>query len=188
MKKLILIAALLMISVSAAFAQPSYGVKLGLNGANVSKMDGDMKFSLYGGVFAEWKLGNVVAISPELIYSRQGSQEKFDGDKYRARLNYLNLPVMVKLYLTMDNSLSLDLGPQFGYLLNAKAWAKEDGNTATGDMEGMNDFDVSFGAGLTYNFGKVFAQGRYNIGLTNAFKGGDGERNGVIQIGLGYRF
>lgn len=190
MKKLILIAALVVMSASAAMAQASWGLKGGLNLANITSSDAEMKPSIYAGAFAEWRLGSVVAISPELIYSRQGSKDSFEGADLKLRLNYLNLPVMVKLYLTSNDALSLDLGPQFGYLLNAKDWVKVDGDSSSEDVKDwMNSVDVSFGAGLTYNLGsKMFVQGRYNIGLTEVFDDGDGERNGVIQLGVGCRF
>ena len=201
MKKLIVLAAALLISASA-FAQFSYGIKGGLNLANISnsdkiadwyEADASMKPSLYLGVFGEYKVNDFLGIAPELVYSRQGYtlKEKGDGDgKINVRFNYLNVPIMAKIYLT--DGLSLELGPQFGFLMSAKMWQKVDGKTDTEDVKkDTNSVDVSFGAGLSYSFGKIFVQGRYNLGLTDTAKDNDGDdkyKNNVIQLGVGYRF
>ena len=51
-----------------------------------------------------------LAIQPELVYSRQGARDKVNGDKLKLRANYLNIPVLAKLYVL--DELSVDLGPE----------------------------------------------------------------------------
>ena len=55
-------------------------------------------------------------------------------------------------------------------------------------MDITKKVDVGVGLGLTYNIAKdVFVQGRYTMGVTNAFKSGN-YKNGNAQIAIGYRF
>lgn len=203
MKKLLLAAVAVLCFSAGASAQMKWdwGVKAGLNLSDLTKWsEYDFKPSIYAGLFAELYINDFIGIQPELIYSRQGAYHK-DGDfKLWYRYNYLNIPILAKLYL-MDN-LSLDLGPQFGFLLNAKHKAKgfAEGNGKC-DIEGTKDFDVSFAMGLSYTLWEHYdVSVRYNLGLTKVNKkitGSSGltnyadygdAKNSVIQIGVGYRF
>ncbi len=196
MKKMMIVVALVAMSATAAFAQFSYGVKGGLNLSSVSNMDEEgvdvkMKPSFYLGAFAEYKVNDFFGVSPELVYSRQGVAAEYTDEvkvKLKYRLNYLNVPVLAKFYVL--EGLSVDLGPQFGFLLNSKQYVKVGGEDETEDLEGVKGFDFSVGMGLTYNFDQFFVQGRYNLGLTDIWKDNEGDkaRNNVIQFGVGYRF
>ncbi|MCC8088335.1 MAG: PorT family protein [Rikenellaceae bacterium] len=168
-----------------------YGVTGGLNVTGVSHVDdSEAKASIFAGVFAEFKLGRIVGIQPEVIYSRQGWHSHVNDTKTWHRLNYINIPVLVKLYLI--DGLSLDLGPQFGILLNAKAKMKlPDGDKVKRDIDHVKGGDISFDMGLTYNFrSNVFVNARYNLGLTDNLKhnSGDNFSNRVFQLGIGYAF
>ncbi len=190
MKKILLLIAIFAVGATAVRAQATYGVKGGLNLATLTNSDdGSMKPSIYLGAFAEWRLGDIVAISPELVYSRQGvaANGTLSGVdvKTKLRFNYLNIPVLAKLYVLDD--LSLDLGPQFGILLNARAWMKADGTSADAKYSNAETLDVSFALGLSYNIDRFIVQGRYNLGLTQADKNLD-TKNSVLQLGVGYRF
>lgn len=186
MKKILLAAAaFVMCSVATVSAQPfDWGIKAGLNLATITNADdAKMKPSINVGVFANFMvIEDLLDIQPEVLYSRQGWK---DGDFY-GRLNYLNIPVLAKLHI-IDN-LTLDLGPQFGFLLNAKGKEKVNGDTVKGDIDGAKNFDVSFAMGASYRIIPALdVYARYNLGLTKVFDlGGDKNKNSVIQIGVGY--
>ena len=189
-KSLLLLAAFLMLGTAAKAQQWegwSYGLKGGLNFANVTGDDnGKMKFSFNLGAFAEYRINDFIGIQPELVYSRQGAYEKNSGVKSWARMNYLNIPILAKLYV-LEN-LSVDLGPQVGILLNSKAKWKEGGESGKRDIPDMKGADISFAMGLSYRIDYNWdVNFRYNLGLTDINKNGDG-KNGVIQLGVGYRF
>ena len=177
-------------SASAAFSQVSFGVKGGLNLANVSKSEGDMKLGLHAGAFGEYQLNDFFGVAGELLYSNQGTQDEEEGVKVKMNMDYLNIPVLAKLYIA--EGLSLDVGPQFGFLISAKGKGDVDGVSASVDMKDeFNSTDVSAALGLTYNIGKFMIQGRYNLGLTDTQKNNEGSdkyKNNVIQFGVGYRF
>lgn len=190
MKKIILAVAAVALAVSVNAQNFTWGVKGGLNLANVSNTDANIKPSIYLGAFGEYKFNDFIGLSPELVYSRQGAADSHDGNKYKDRLNYINIPVLAKLYL-VDN-LSLDLGPQFGFMLNANAWSKIGGTKTKTDIgDAYKAFDLSFGIGVTYDLGKILLQARYNLGLTDINDTNltnDKFKNNVIQLGVGYRF
>jgi len=202
MKKVFLALAAVVLSTGAfaqgAFDQMEWGVKAGLNLANVTKWDGSMKPSIYLGAFAEFRINDYLGIQPEVLYSRQGSYDKIDGTKFWMRMNYLNIPILAKIYLL--DELSLDLGPQFGILLNAKMRYKDDDGSGTRDVDDLKNFDVSFPIGLSYRIGNFDISARYVLGLTKVgvptignlpfFGNKDVKKakNSVIQIGAGYRF
>ena len=197
MKKIITLAALLFVS-TGAFAQLSYGVKAGMNLANISNAGGSIKPGLFVGAVGEYSFNDFVGLQAELVYSRQGYYDKSDIEglgnmKVWARYNYINIPVLAKLYL-IDRSFSLELGPQFGFIAGAKNKVTVAGSTDKTDIskDSYNNFDFSFGLGVSY----MFAFGpeislRYNIGITDIAKNNTGDtkfKNNVIQIGVGYRF
>ena len=186
MKKMILLVALAAMS-TGVFAQNfDYGIKGGLNFSNITDSDWDMKAGFHLGAFAEFKISDYFGIQPEFVYSRQGAFVKEDGWKYWARFNYINIPVLAKIYIA--ERLSVNVGPQFGLLLNSKMKAKNGGDSGKTDIDGTKSFDVSFGMGLSYNLDyNWFIDARYNLGLTDMSKNGDG-KNSVIQVGVGYRF
>lgn len=190
MKKLILTVAALTVS-TCAFAQLNLGIKGGLNFSNIRDTHTDFKTSIYIGAFSEFHLNDFLSFQPELIYSRQGGFDKIGGIKYWERLNYLNIPLMAKFYVFEDR-LSIDTGPQFGFMLNGRLKAK-DGSTVILTKIPSSErktFDVSWGFGVSYKLSYRFdVSCRYNLGLTKCLDsiGNHKPKNGVIQLGAGLR-
>ncbi|MGO4772300.1 porin family protein [Flavobacterium sp. W22_SRS_FK3] len=167
-----------------------FGVKAGVNFANVGGDAEDTK-TLVGfqvGGFAEIKLTEKFAIQPELLYSAQGAknEDSFGGEtyKYDTKLDYLNVPVMAKYFIT--EAFSVEAGPQIGFLLSAK----EDGEDFK-DYAKSIDFGLNFGAG--YDFTENLSAGvRYNLGLSNINDGEGSDdykvNNSVFSLSVGYKF
>ncbi len=186
--------------------ETKFGVKTGLNIANLS---GDVEgaSSLVGfqiGGFAEFKISDKFAVQPELMYSAQGGKQSYSesssGYSYSAeskiKLSYLNVPVMAKYYAAPK--FSLEFGPQIGFLLSAKQDWSESGTDGSysgsedikKDAESIN-FGLNFGAG--YDFTEKLSAGlRYNLGLSNIAKTESGDnteiKNSVFSLSLGYKF
>ncbi len=183
MKRLLLLGFAVLLIGSAKAQELSYGPKAGFNITNVSNWEQNNKFSFHLGAFAEYRLSEFVGLQGELLYSRQGAAD--GSTKYR--VNYLNLPVIAKLYV-LEN-LSVDLGPQFGIALNGNVKAKS-GNTKTKTkILNLNTIDVSWAMGVSYelDMGLIFSA-RYNLGLTNVVSGGDNNKNHVFQLSAAWRF
>ena len=189
MKKVMLLAVALL-AFCAAKAQPAvgdfnWGAKVGFNISNITNCDKN-KLSLHLGAFAEKRYSDLMGASAELIYSRQGFRGK-DKDldvKYKTRVNYLNIPILAKFFVW--EGLSVDVGPQFGFAINAKTKAKVDGSSAKTKLKDFNVFDFSIPIGVTYRVEDIFVSARYNIGLTDVFDAGVNNKNHVFQLSIGY--
>lgn len=188
MKKIIIMAICLVVS-AGVFAQGkgfSWGVKAGMNIADFIGKDvknTDMKIAYNVGVVTEFGITEKFAIGPELVFSAQGYNVKVGDETAKFNAQYITLPIMAKYYVI--DKLSINLGPQLGYAVSMKS--KVGSTSQKLDKDLYNAFDLSIGVGATYHFWKMFADVRYNYGLTNILKESN-VKNSVIQIGVGYKF
>ena len=175
MKKIVFFCAFTLLSFISVKAQ-SYGIKGGVNFANLSGSDADGFDGLTGfhvGAIAEFKIFDNLALQPELVYSAQGA--KLQDVDYK--LGYLTLPVMAKFYL--NDKLSVHAGPQFGLLVS-------DADGVDGTDNNTTDFGIS--GGIEYRLvGGLFIQGRYNSGLSKISDNAE-VKNTVLQFSIGYLF
>jgi len=173
------------LTVSAQHVHPHFGVKGGLNIANLNlESDADLssKASFYLGALAHLHISQHFAIQPELMYSGQGAKYGETDDKIN--LNYINLPILAQ-YMT-GSGFRLQTGPQVGALVSAKV--KDDGNsTDIKDEYKKIDFSWVFGASYVSNSG-LGIDARYNLGLSNINDGDSKIQNRVFQVGLFYQF
>ncbi|UYW01484.1 PorT family protein [Flavobacterium agricola] len=215
MKKRIFVAATCLIFSVSAWAQTSKSeFTIGLKGGyNLSKLSDVSHLSLknkslsgfHAGAFVELPITKGISLQPELLYSTQGSRVEAtnaDGssvDKYDSRINYITLPVLVKVYLTQR--LSVEAGPQFALLTQAHA----DGNTYKIDdvSENVNinkfkhnikdqvenfDFDLAVGASYKLPL-NLFVSARYVWGVKDIAKNSDSKsKNQLFQLSAGLRF
>ena len=201
-RKIILLAICITVS-TVIFAQGTeWGVKAGVNIAtqipNITKItNGDIRTGAYVGLFAERRFSNFFGLQGEILYSEMGGKNKQyyggypsghygEGDYVEGELtftsknDYIVLPVLAKLYVA--KKLSIDLGPQFAYMVGDKT--EEDPTHHHYGSIGEK-FDVLFGAGLSYKLGRFDISARYNLGLVEIYD--CSWRNNVIQFGVGYR-
>ncbi len=187
MKKLVLVTAIAVFGFSNSNAQDiQFGAKLGVNFSDINGdnaiSDGPVTSFLNFGVYAEMPINEKFSFQPELMYSVQGFGTG-SGEDELVSLHYLNLPLMGKYYVT--KGLSIEAGPQIGFLLSAK----------DNDMDLKNsfktlDFGVNLGLGYKLNNGLNFGA-RYNLGLSNIndFESSNAKfRNTTVQFIIGYSF
>lgn len=181
---------LVTVSLHAQSSKREEGIKIGFKGGlNVSNFissdidDQSFRTSFHIGFVSEIMVSDKVSFQPELLYSGQGNVSPETKQKY----SYINVPLMLRYYF-MEN-LSVDAGPQLGFLVDAFSR----GNNGNADIEDQNVFDIALGVGATYELkNNIFFQGRYNLGLLNV-NGGDSSdtfkyQNSVIQLSVGYYF
>lgn len=214
-KNLFLAAAILFAGFTTAVAQEvNWGIKAGANYSTISSdMDPDYLFGFHAGVVAEIPLSAKFSLQPELLYSLEGAKSEFSfeeegfsiSSEQEIRLGYINLPVMAKYFVTP--ALSLQAGPQIGYLVNAEIDYEISSNfpedfTESGTEDIKDDlkktsFGVNFGLGYDFS-NKLFVQARYHLGLSDIsdFEEQDDEfeveyeeiKNQGFQVSLGYKF
>lgn len=190
MKKVILPFVLLsLISVGAmAQVQAALGLKAGANLSKFDKPDTKNLTSFHVGAFGLIKLTKF-GIQPEMLFSQQGASYKDVNLKtVDLKTSYVNVPVMLKLYLAAG--LNLQMGPQFGFLTAAKI----DKTNVKSNLE-SSDVSANFGAGWDLPFG-VTVDARFNLGLSkvdfskvpNIPTSLDELKSRVIQVSVGYKF
>jgi len=161
-----------------------WGIKAGLNSAAeyASAGNTNTRFGLHLGFLLESTLSRKVDIQPELVYSMQGG---IDKDEITDKLDYINLPVMFKIYTNQSRTFSIDVGPQFGYLISAKG-AYKGRSINIYDSSKLNKFDAAVCAGISYKFNRNFLFSfRINYSVTKIIDGLDNV-NGVGQLSVGY--
>ena len=135
MKKTFIALVCMLMAAGTAMAQKTFtfGPKVGADythqwGKNIND---ESALSYQAGVFMEYRLNNKFAIAPEVVFAAHKrpkmewkdwwlSEEPTRDITTTYQTNYINIPVMFKYYVT--SSLSIDLGPQFGF---KATWATE---------------------------------------------------------------
>jgi hypothetical protein len=201
MKKSILVLALIVFSTSITTAQEfvQFGAKGGVNFANITgdDFDTESRTGFNVGLVAEIPVAERFSIQPEVFYSAQGfdlaeidQDNVFDiDDNIEYQLDYINVPVLAKVYLT--DGLSIQAGPSFNFKVNEEVDTmptEDGGDTDLGDYSEVKDFEFGGAVGLEYKFnGGFFVQGRYSHGFTKLIDDVDAH-NSVIQAGIGFMF
>lgn len=196
MKKLLLAVVVFMGTVTLVNAQGARaGVKLG---TNLNKISGQsfkdgFDLSYHFGGFLEVDLNRKWGIQPELLWSQTSTKRSSFNTLYSTQINPLNnsekikldyLAIPVLLRYSVAGILTLNVGPQFGILLNQDKTLLQNGESAFKS----GDFSMVAGGQLNFKFVRIY--GRYNIGLQNIndIDNKDKWTNQQIQLGLGLRF
>lgn len=170
----------------------SLGIKGGLNMATLDVKDAggsiSNKTGFHGGAFALFKLSKI-AIQPELIFSQQGTEFTFQGSDLEANFNYVNIPVLLKIYLI--GGLNLQAGPQFGFLSSTGGKTiGEDGQVINNTKGLYKDSDVSVVLGVGWDLPfRLTVDARYNLGISEIEDQAaqSAIKNQVWQLSVGYK-
>jgi len=212
MKKILFTVAIVVLGLSNINAQEiTFGVKAG---GNFAKFGGDIEdterlTAFHIGGVAEIALSEKFSLQPEVLFSMQGTSAEYselvsgsvNTFESKSNLSYISVPVMAKYYII--ERLSIEAGPQIGFLVSAKRdydytesfngevtyTESEDGADIKDNFHPI-DFGLNFGAGYKLDNGLNFSA-RYNLGLVNIAKyapDGYSTLNNVIQLSVGYSF
>ena len=191
MKKVILSLAILAGVTSAANAQTRFGVKAGLNLANITAKDIDGNKNLLGaaaGVMADVSFSDLISFHPELLFSQKGVRYEETGFKGQVRTNYIDLPLLLRV---KADGLFFEAGPQAGLLVSQKFEAN--GTTISTSTDGTRKLDIGYIAGVGYQLPAGLEFGvRYNGGISDLSDTNNSSsnktRNSVFQFQVGYLF
>lgn len=183
MKKLSITVLLFALS-TCAFAQTfSLGPKVGINVSNYSGGDinSDAKVGYHLGGILNFGFGEIFAIQPEVLFSTQGAKVENAGSKKDFKINYLNIPVMLKFRIA--TGFYVEAGPQAGVWLSESIPDQTINSFAKG-------LDLSLGAGLGYQSDGGLGVGlRYMAGISTVgdFSGREISpdfKNSVVQASV----
>ena len=180
-----------------------------------SELKSKSQAGFLGGVDVEYRAAENFAVSLGAYYARQGYRyadyeemtenagvKSYSGMKNQhANIDYLQVPLMLKAYVTPG--FAVMAGAQMGFLLGDAKFLSEstalekDKNgsttyketTSKEEVMPLRKVDVSIPLGLSYEYMNVILDARYNIGLTNVYKGDKlKSKNKVLTFTVGYRF
>ena len=162
------------------------GIKGGYNLASVS-FDGngetDQRNGFHLGVYGESFISNNFSIQPELMYSQQGYEITNSNGTFTQKLDYINLPIMLKAY--PSKNFFLEAGPQIGLAISHKE-AYDGFITASREYDPQKfDWGMNFGAGFKTDAG-ISLGVRYHLGLGDLYDTNDKAFNRVLQFSLGF--
>ena len=186
------------------FAQ--FGIKAGLNFANVTKASSINSGSRSGfmvGAFLAPPSKGLLSYKTEIIFSKQGYDFKTNTATGTVNLNYIIMPHLMNFNIT--KYVQLQVGGQMAILISAKADSSNNQSSgAYGEiMDYYNRFDYGAAAGVEIHPIKGLLIGaRYNIsfgdlykdvytsspGTTPSFIPRVNAKNNVVQIFAGWRF
>lgn len=172
----------------------SYGVKAGINIANIAIKPEDATVSqssligLNAGFFATIPVAESFAIQPEVLYSGLGTKVSTGGVNAEIKLDYITVPVLAK-YKVTGTGLGIYVGPQVGYVLSSKIKSEGvsvdvDDSFKKADFSGIGGVDYSLPFGLSLS-------ARYQLGLINIAKEASGDesaKNNAITLSVGFSF
>lgn len=156
-----------------------FGIKGGANFTNLITNDindNHILTSFNAGVFALLPLGNLIAIQPELNFSRKGAELVYDNifaeGTAAFKLDYLEVPLLVKV--NPIRNFNVHAGPYVAYLLNAKVENKSTNGTFdfenNFDNKDFNKLDYGVSGGIGFDFSSIGIGARYNYGLAKIGK------------------
>lgn len=195
MKKIMMIVALMVATLSASaqneVGQFSLKPMAGVNLATLTNLtDNKLRVGLAAGVEAEYGIAKNVELSLGALYSMQGSKYTQGDAKLIAKVDYINIPVLLNVYLT--KGLAIKAGIQPGFKASAKLKLSEGSASISDDLEGVKGFNLSVPFGASYEYQGFVLDVRYNLGVTKVFKDLTGNndktiKNSVIMFTLGYK-
>jgi hypothetical protein len=167
-----------------------FGVRGGLNfynfgGADAGGNDFTNRIGYHAGVFTNLFLGERIAIEPGAYYSVKGTQNQ-DIANTRAVLNYVEVPLLVRLYVF--DGLNIFAGPQASFLLNSRFEGDVLGGTIGTNTESVASTDLGVVAGIGYNLVQgINLQASYEHGTSRVFRTGNADiYNRGFKLSLGF--
>lgn len=178
-------------AVAANAEGTAFGIKAGVNFANIAGDDTDDLNSLtgfVGGGFVDIPMSPTLSIQPEVFYSQKGAKYEELGTDVSIKLDYVDIPVLLKFTMTGEGARPYFLfGPSLAFSVSSKVSA--DGESMDLDNVASTDFGLVFGIGV--NFQKFLIEGRYGLGLSDINDDEtvtESNNNTAFQLMLGYGF
>ena len=154
--------------------QAQFGVKAGLNFANVSNassINNSSRTGFQAGIFLAPQAKKILSSRTELLFSRQGYNYKTGTNTGNVNLDYIMLPQFMAINIT--KYFQIQLGGQMAFLLNAKVDSSNGGSGSSGNsiLDLYNKFDYGYGGGVeVHPVSGLLIGARVNISLGNLYK------------------
>lgn len=157
-KKILLTSVLCMVVGMTAFAQVKFGIKGGVNFADLKYEPQDQSHgipdansltSFHAGVIVDVPLASVVSLQPGVMFTGKGSKLEYSGNgwDFTGKENplYVEVPVNILFKPTIGTDTRLYVGA--GPYIAAGVGGKISYSGNLGDISGYSDHDIKFGKG-----------------------------------------
>ena len=174
-----------------------FGVKAGVN---INKVQGQSfnekyNFNYQLGGFVQFNFSKRFGIQPEINFVQSRSEfsndasdvynDLFrDGTQKKAKLNQIEIPVLLNINLGESKRIKLQAGPVYGKVLNQTS----DSLITSLTLYKQNEWSIA--GGIWMQFPLIYLGGRYKYGLTNInnIDSRESWKNQAIQLFLGLTF
>ena len=179
---------------SPAAAQITYGVKAGVNFANVS-FDGDdvpssSRVGLLAGALATVPLTGWLSVQPEAIYTVKGASIDIFDIESDYIVDYLEVPVLATV--PVRSNVYVAAGPSIAFRIRARSRTSFGGSSEEVDIaDDVQSLDVGVVAAAGFHMGRWVFDGRYTHGLSDTDADTSDNvkiRNRVFSVSAGFRF
>lgn len=201
MKNILLFSLMSMLFTFTNAQDVTFGLKAGLstsNWYNSTDQVSDIynsRSSAHVGALLELNISEKFSLQPEIIYNLTGAKanpinasvDVSTASDILYDVKYISIPLMVRY--KFKNNFQLELGPQMGFLIDAKA----DVNGEKYDLKDeFEKRELAMNAGLGYEFESgIFFNVRYVYGMMKIARHIDNNywiKNNVFQFSTGYKF
>ena len=169
-------------------------------GVNINKISGKaykdgFNYNFQGGGFMQFNFSKTFGIQPEVNFVQTESEFTDDpntiyddlfggGTQHKAKLNYLEIPLLLNINAGPSKRVKLQLGPSYGALLKQTV----DSLKTSGDIYKNGEWSAI--GGIWLQLPLVNLSARYKVGLTDVNSIDDRQtwKNQAIQISAGITF
>ena len=171
-----LVATLFFTQAAKAQSTITIGPKVGASYSWISGKDAtsdqDGRVGLVAGGFLTYSSDKMLGFTAEVFYAGKGTSYKSDGDKTTILFHYVDVPLLLKIFLSKTGSVrpNIFLGPSANFLV--KAEGKNDAGDKTDITSSFKSFELGAVGGIGVNIKTLENQWlnfdvRYNYGITN---------------------
>jgi hypothetical protein len=187
-----------------AAAQVEVGVKGGVAFADIPKYaelieddegNADMRIGAAIGGHIAITLGGFVGLQTDVLYTQKGFKAEAPSgidETLEVRLDYIDVPVMLRLGPTGSRGFQFLVGPSFNFNTNAKVVLEGVIDDEEDIKDEVEDFEMGLVIGAGYYGSLITVEGRWQEGLTDTsdFRdiGDETYKNRTFLVLLGVRF
>lgn len=203
MKKIFVLAIGLFVA-TAASAQDNikFGIKGGLNIADIIKDDGNNNFDtktklgFNAGITVEIPLIAGLAFTPEVLYSQKGYKQTYSVGEFTRTTSFIDVPILASFRL--GSAFNIVAGPQVSFLLSTKnkfenGFGSAEETVVEDESDRFKKSLVGGVIGFRYDVNPKFdIHGRYALDFQKNNEDGSTNtpefRNQVFSVGVGIKF
>jgi len=112
------------------------------------------------GVFKSFSLNNRLSVQPEILFVKKGLNYGmdfiYDDINYIIKIHYVEIPILMKLFLNNHKRSAILLGPYFSYMMNNKRIREIEGKISKDNLSNINKIDIGIITSFAHEFMNLF--------------------------------